>query len=122
MPYKCTICNKTFRYKVSQRSHKCIVNTPGDLINPSTSSTTKDIQTTTNSNIVHVNSESTIASTSENVLNVNNCMNTLIFNTKGEIIAQNFCVTSPETSIKNLPEKDVINQGKGLTIILTILT
>lgn len=23
MPYKCNICDKSFRYKVSQRSHKC---------------------------------------------------------------------------------------------------
>lgn len=23
MPYKCNVCNKSFRYKVSQRSHKC---------------------------------------------------------------------------------------------------
>lgn len=26
MPYKCTACNKTFRYKVSQKSHKCPIN------------------------------------------------------------------------------------------------
>lgn len=24
MPYKCNICDKSFRYKVSQRSHKCV--------------------------------------------------------------------------------------------------
>lgn len=23
MPYKCNVCDKSFRYKVSQRSHKC---------------------------------------------------------------------------------------------------
>lgn len=32
MPYKCTACNKSFRYKVSQRSHKCPVNPPGSVI------------------------------------------------------------------------------------------
>lgn len=26
MPYKCDICQKSFRYKVSQRTHKCISN------------------------------------------------------------------------------------------------
>lgn len=26
MPYKCTICDKSFRYKVSQRTHKCTAN------------------------------------------------------------------------------------------------
>lgn len=26
MPYKCTACNKNFRYKVSQKSHKCSMN------------------------------------------------------------------------------------------------
>lgn len=24
MPYKCAACEKSFRYKVSQRSHKCL--------------------------------------------------------------------------------------------------
>ena len=35
MPYKCTECGKCFRYKVSQRSHKCsgvLVKQPGELI------------------------------------------------------------------------------------------
>lgn len=32
MPYKCTACNKSFRYKVSQRSHKCPMNPPGSVI------------------------------------------------------------------------------------------
>lgn len=32
MPYKCTACNKSFRYKVSQRSHKCPVNPPGCVV------------------------------------------------------------------------------------------
>lgn len=32
MPYKCTACNKSFRYKVSQRSHKCPVNPPGSVV------------------------------------------------------------------------------------------
>ncbi|TGZ57132.1 Uncharacterized protein DBV15_12483 [Temnothorax longispinosus] len=29
MPYKCTMCGKSFRYKVSQRTHKCPVQTSG---------------------------------------------------------------------------------------------
>lgn len=35
LPYKCTECGKCFRYKVSQRSHKCsgvLVKQPGELI------------------------------------------------------------------------------------------
>lgn len=30
MPYKCPTCDKSFRYKVSQRSHKCPGNNPND--------------------------------------------------------------------------------------------
>lgn len=29
MPYKCTTCDKSFRYKVSQKSHKCLTSSPG---------------------------------------------------------------------------------------------
>lgn len=32
MPYKCTACDKSFRYKVSQRSHKCPVSPAGSVI------------------------------------------------------------------------------------------
>lgn len=32
MPYCCTACNKTFRYKVSQRTHKCTVQPPGTVV------------------------------------------------------------------------------------------
>lgn len=32
MPYCCTACNKTFRYKVSQRTHKCTAQPPGTVI------------------------------------------------------------------------------------------
>lgn len=32
MPYKCTACDKSFRYKVSQRSHKCLMNPPGNVV------------------------------------------------------------------------------------------
>lgn len=32
MPYKCTACNKSFRYKISQKSHKCPVNPPGSVV------------------------------------------------------------------------------------------
>lgn len=32
MPYKCTACNKSFRYKVSQKSHKCTSNPPGAVV------------------------------------------------------------------------------------------
>lgn len=32
MPYKCTACGKSFRYKVSQRSHKCLMNPPGSVV------------------------------------------------------------------------------------------
>lgn len=32
MPYKCTACDKSFRYKVSQRSHKCTANPPGTVV------------------------------------------------------------------------------------------
>lgn len=32
MPYRCTACNKSFRYKVSQRTHKCTAQPPGTVI------------------------------------------------------------------------------------------
>lgn len=32
MPYKCTACEKSFRYKVSQRTHKCTAQPPGTVI------------------------------------------------------------------------------------------
>lgn len=32
MPYKCTACDKSFRYKVSQRTHKCLSQPPGTVI------------------------------------------------------------------------------------------
>lgn len=32
MPYKCTACDKSFRYKVSQRTHKCTAQPPGTVI------------------------------------------------------------------------------------------
>lgn len=35
MPYKCTACDKSFRYKVSQRTHKCSVQPPGTVIRQS---------------------------------------------------------------------------------------
>lgn len=31
-PYKCTACDKSFRYKVSQRTHKCPAQPPGTVI------------------------------------------------------------------------------------------
>ena len=41
MPYVCTECGKSFRYKVTQRTHKCLgkaddalLNLPKPLINP----------------------------------------------------------------------------------------
>lgn len=34
MPYKCTACNKNFRYKVSQRTHKCTSEANGSTIIP----------------------------------------------------------------------------------------
>lgn len=32
MPYKCTACEKSFRYKVSQRTHKCLAQPPGTVV------------------------------------------------------------------------------------------
>lgn len=32
MPYKCTSCDKRFRYKVSQRTHKCKAQPPGAVV------------------------------------------------------------------------------------------
>lgn len=32
MPYKCTACEKSFRYKVSQRTHKCTAQPPGVVV------------------------------------------------------------------------------------------
>lgn len=40
MPYKCTACDKSFRYKVSQRSHKCVASPSGSVVrSPAESST-----------------------------------------------------------------------------------
>ncbi|XP_067013744.2 zinc finger protein ZFP2 isoform X4 [Anabrus simplex] len=35
MPYKCTACGKSFRYKVSQRTHKCPSQPPGTVVRQS---------------------------------------------------------------------------------------
>lgn len=35
MPYQCTACAKSFRYKVSQRTHKCTAQPPGQVIRQS---------------------------------------------------------------------------------------
>ncbi|GBP46355.1 hypothetical protein EVAR_36333_1 [Eumeta japonica] len=35
MPYKCTACDKSFRYKVSQRTHKCQAQPPGTVVRQS---------------------------------------------------------------------------------------
>lgn len=32
MPYKCTACEKSFRYKVSQRTHRCLAEPPGTVV------------------------------------------------------------------------------------------
>lgn len=32
MPYRCTACDKSFRYKVSQRTHKCLAQPPGEVV------------------------------------------------------------------------------------------
>ncbi|PNF34557.1 hypothetical protein B7P43_G10732 [Cryptotermes secundus] len=35
MPYQCTACGKSFRYKVSQRTHKCLSQPPGTIVRQS---------------------------------------------------------------------------------------
>lgn len=35
MPYQCTACAKSFRYKVSQRTHKCPAQPPGQVVRQS---------------------------------------------------------------------------------------
>lgn len=32
LPYKCTECDRSFRYKVSQRTHKCSAQPPGEVV------------------------------------------------------------------------------------------
>lgn len=46
MPYKCTACDKSFRYKVSQRTHKCTAQPPGTVIRQSGDLLQKLLQTT----------------------------------------------------------------------------
>lgn len=49
MPYKCTACAKSFRYKVSQRTHKCPAQPPGQVVRQSGEFLQKLMQ---NSNLV----------------------------------------------------------------------
>lgn len=50
MPYKCTACAKSFRYKVSQRTHKCPAQPPGQVVRQSGEFLQKLLQ---NSNLIH---------------------------------------------------------------------
>lgn len=53
MPYKCSVCDKTFRYKVSQRSHKCSGNISSifacDILEKNTSAQSMDSEPISNS-------------------------------------------------------------------------
>lgn len=102
MPYKCNICNKTFRYKVSQRSHKCIANSPGTTVANASPSTSND-----NSSLLLKNANI------KGETSTTNCMNALIFNEKGEIISQNFCLT---TENKNSNSGSLIGKEQGTLI------
>ncbi|GJQ67333.1 hypothetical protein Trydic_g8231 [Trypoxylus dichotomus] len=98
MPYKCTACDKSFRYKISQKSHKCPANPPGSVVRAPTLSETpiekaNTVQITegnhsevTQNCIVRLENKGTplIAT------HVNNHINTIIFNSEGQIIGQNF--------------------------------
>lgn len=43
MPYKCNGCNKSFRYKVSQKSHKCLINDTESIKNIENNHSGKEI-------------------------------------------------------------------------------
>lgn len=44
MPYRCTACDKSFRYKVSQRTHKCPSQPPGTVVRQSSDLVQKLLQ------------------------------------------------------------------------------
>ncbi|XP_021938946.1 zinc finger E-box-binding homeobox 1-like isoform X3 [Zootermopsis nevadensis] len=44
MPYQCTACGKSFRYKVSQRTHKCPSQPPGTVVRQSSNLVQKLLQ------------------------------------------------------------------------------
>lgn len=55
MPYKCTACDKSFRYKVSQRTHKCLAQPPGTVIRQTGDLLQKLIQSVSLSNNIEEN-------------------------------------------------------------------
>ncbi|XP_076271059.1 uncharacterized protein LOC143202936 isoform X2 [Rhynchophorus ferrugineus] len=87
MPYKCTACNKSFRYKVSQKSHKCPMNPPGTVIRVSDGDTA--VPATSNDRTaqdVKGNNEQIAAGTTTNDLTLDNsktpkCIMSVDYNT-----------------------------------------
>lgn len=59
MPYKCTACEKSFRYKVSQRTHKCLAQPPGMVIRQTGDLLQKLIQSVSLSNSIEESSDVT---------------------------------------------------------------
>lgn len=55
MPYKCTACEKSFRYKVSQRTHKCLAQPPGTVVRQTGDLLQKLIQSVSLSNNIDDN-------------------------------------------------------------------
>lgn len=59
MPYKCTACEKCFRYKVSQRTHKCLAQPPGTVVRQTGDLLQRLIQSVSLSNGIEDNSDLT---------------------------------------------------------------
>ncbi|KAJ8930970.1 hypothetical protein NQ314_016184 [Rhamnusium bicolor] len=73
MPYKCTACDKSFRYKVSQRSHKCPMNPPGSVIRipDSEKNTPQDLNVAPSKNVASSQNAKCIMSVDFNTGNIN---------------------------------------------------
>ncbi|XP_017776882.1 PREDICTED: zinc finger protein 664-like [Nicrophorus vespilloides] len=94
MPYKCTACEKTFRYKVSQKSHKCPMNPPGSVVK---------------TNVL----ESTEVSNADTNGIISPSVNTIVFNSNGEIVGQNFAFDGKSLITYNdIRENKVVDSEK----------
>lgn len=80
MPYKCTSCDKRFRYKVSQRTHKCKAQPPGAVVRQFGDLVQRLLlQQTQNGHILHENKNETIENLE--ISPVNNLTHRLIIQT-----------------------------------------
>lgn len=179
MPYKCTACDKSFRYKISQKSHKCPANPPGSVVRAAPNLAEKLIEKTNAQIDEGNNNEVTISHVADgnqnysinlyprqqncvvrleneeislknsinanllgpsNNLNLENGMkfgnhiNTIIFNTEGQIIGQNFAfdgqniititpkvISNDCSSMKNIRINNKNNSASKIDLVNTAM-